>query len=97
MSQGRGTPAQGCRGCRYSVPLGRGRGKQMEGRVTLADCGHQAKGAPAHLSPKVGGGVKKHYGEPCNAGGAHIFLLGGGPLNHHEADSADLTDGSLFD
>jgi hypothetical protein len=44
VSQGRGTPAQGRRGCRYSVPLGRGQGRQTEGQVMLADCGHQAKG-----------------------------------------------------
>ncbi len=35
VSQGCLTPAHGCRGCRYSVPLGRSRGRQTKGGATL--------------------------------------------------------------
>jgi hypothetical protein len=86
VPQGRGTPAQGHGGRRYSIPLGRGQGRQTEGRATLADCGHQA----------VGGGVKKYHGEPCNPEVLAFFYLRGGPLSNHETDSTDSMDGSLF-
>ncbi len=47
-----------------------------------------------HLA--AGGGVKKHYGELCNAGGAEKNLSGGDPPNNLDTDGADLTDGSSF-
>jgi hypothetical protein len=75
--RGRGTPAQGRGGRRYSVPLGRGRGRQMEGGATLADCGHQVKGTPAHLSPKICGGVKNAMGNQVTSEALTIFFWGG--------------------
>ncbi len=100
MSLGRGNPAQGRGGLRYSAPYGHGRGRQMEGRApsgaSLANGGYQDKNGGYQDKSAAGGGVKKYLGEQCNAGGACGFLLGGDPHNDLETDDSDLTDGSLF-
>jgi hypothetical protein len=43
------------------------------------------------------GGVKKHYGELCNARGAGKILSGGDPPNVLDTDGTDSTNGSSFD
>jgi hypothetical protein len=100
VSLGRGNPAQGCGGLRYSAPYGRGHGRQMEGHApsgaSCADGGYQDKNGGYQDKSAVGSEVKKYLGEQCNAGGAHSFLLGGDPHNDLKTDDSDLTDGSLF-
>ncbi len=100
MSLGRGNPAQGHGGLRYSAPYRRGHGRQTEGRapsgVSLADGGYQDKNDGYQDKSAAGGGVTKQLGEQCNAGGACSFLSGGDPHNDLKTDDSDLTDGSLF-
>jgi hypothetical protein len=100
VSLGRGNPAQGHKGLRYSAPYGCGCGRQTEGHApseaSLANGGYQDKNGGYQDKSTAGGGVKKYVGEQCNAKGAHSFLLGGDPHNDLGTDDSDLTDGTSF-
>jgi hypothetical protein len=100
VSLGRGNPAQGRGGLRYSAPYGRGRGRQTEGRASsgdsLANGGYQDKNGGYQDKSAAGDGVKKHLGEQCNAEGACGFLLGRDLHNDLKTDDSDLMDGSSF-
>ncbi len=100
VSLGRGNPAQGHRGLRYSAPYGCGRGRKMEGRApsgaSLANGGYQDKNGSYQDKSAAGGRVKNHLGEQCDAGEACSFLSGGDLHNDLETDESDSTDCSLF-
>ncbi len=100
VSLGCSNPAQGRGGLRYSAPHGCSCGRQTERRApsgaSFVNGGYQDKNGGYQDKSAAGGGVKKHLGEQCNAGGACSFLAGGDPHNDLKTDDSDSTDGFSF-